>query len=333
MPKFKFAGTWTLEQQKGLTKDKGYLLIKYDPRYAKSLAEQLLKLDTWQQKKCAELEAKGQLFQESDWLRELVIDIEYHFKKRTLDQNALMWSLYEIEANEMNGGQKGHVDQTVTPMELYLADLDQWGERETISTKRKHLAQYRAEYRHVELVFYKCEKYDLDDFLKFHEIGDDEPIRIQVARGTSKLDTKEMAQWINSIFNRIAANGLTVTEPGKIEDYWIKWRENLNDEKIILNDIIISQSDYKNLNPICEACGKFIGDGTGELSHIQGFGMGGDRSTEPARNYTSNWLHLCATPCHRDIWHGKGVNEFLKQFRHLTYKVRTALNRNYEVIK
>lgn len=328
MPKIKFLATWCTEWIETFGIPKGYILLKYDQSYRKNLGKVLLKLDQYQQKVLEREKEINPNLSESDYLRPLEIEIEYHYRKRTLDQNALMWSLYEIEANEMNGGQQGHSDQIVTPMELYLADVDEWGEREIITTKRKNYSYYIEEYKIIEAVILNDNKeISIKEFLRM-QIDNNDRISLRVIRGTSKLNAKEMTQWIERIFNRMAYHGLQVTNPGEIESYWIKHKQFINDNKIVLHDTIMTQQEYKDLNPLCEACMKYIADGTGELAHIKSIGMGCDRSKEPARNYSSNQLHLCIK-CHRDIWHGKGVKAFLNLFKHLIWKVKTALNRDY----
>lgn len=333
MPKIRFMGKWSSSMQKAFNVPRGYVVFKYDPIYREKLGAVLMKLDHYQTKQLEKLKEKGEEITDEAIYRDLEIDIEYHYRKRTLDQNALMWSLYTIEANEQNGGQSGHKDQMVTPDELYEADLDEWGERELITTKRGNLGYWLDHYRIVEAVILDDGREVTLQELQKSVANFDDVVSLRVIRGSSLLNTKEMANWINRIFNRLAYNGVQVTSPGEIKNYWHKWQQFKNDNKIVLHDTIMTQEEYKALNPICEACGKALVDGTGHLSHIKAIGMGGDRSKEPKRNYTSNWLHLCGATCHLDIWHGKGVKEFLKRFRHLAYKVNTALNREYKAIQ
>ncbi len=324
MPKIKFIGRWSAIWQKKFNVPKGYLLIKPDQFYRRAIGSALLKIEEYQNKKLCNLQ--GAQYEESDYLRPLEIQIDYHFRKRTLDQNALIWSLYSIEANELNAGQSGHKDQTVTPMELYCADLEEYAERETITTSRKNLGYYMSEYRIIESVTLETGEAFKPGCIKDLNINADHKITIVVVRSTSKLNTKEMGQWVDRLFNRIAYNGIQVTTPGEIAGYWRDWREYLNENKVILHEALLTQSDYKSFNPICEACGKFIGYGGGELAHIHAIGMGGDRSKEPKKNYSSNWLHLCHD-CHIEKWHKVGVKKFVKEYKHLKYKVLTALNR------
>jgi hypothetical protein len=293
------------------------------------MASILQDIDTKQKNIYKKLLEGGGVVNPDDVLRDLEVTLEYSFKKRTLDQNALQWSLYGIEANEQNGGMQGAISQMVTPMELYLADLSLYGEREVITTRKKNYFNYSEEYKIIESIkLSNGSKVTVQEFSKA-DIDDNEWISLKVIKGSSKFNTVEMGQWIDRIFNRLCVNGVSVTNPGDIKNYWVKWRHFLNDNKVIIHDRVMTQAEYKELNPICEACGAPIFQGNGELSHIKAVGMGKDRTAEPTRNYSSNWLHLC-THCHREIWHQKGVKVFIKMYPHLTYKVNSALHRDYE---
>lgn len=338
MPHIKFIGNWKRQYQEQFSIPKGYLIIKYDNFYREKLGKTLLKLDSFQNKKYQEAIQKAKEngtgeIQMSDCLRDLEINITYHYRKRTLDQNALMWSLYSIEANEQNGGQSGHKEQMITSEDLYFSDLEEYGDVEIIITKRSNLSYYISEYQIIKSVkTNEINEEPLDSFIK-RQIHDNELITLKVIRGSSKFNTVEMAEWIERLFNRLAYNGVLLKDSSAISKYWHDWKNHLNENKIILNDIIMTIDEYKAYNPICEACGEFIIGGHGELAHIKSIGMGGDRSKEPKKNYTSNWLHLHANPCHRVDWHEKGYKNFLKKYRHLSYKVLTALKRDYEPIE
>ena len=317
MPKIRFLATWCSNYQKLLNIPRGYIVFRYNEFYRKSLSKVLLKIDGWQNKRKEKFP--------NDFLKSLEIEIEYHYRKRTLDQNNLMWLLYTIEANEANGGQSGSEEQLVAPEELYLNDLYNFGEREIINTKRKNLGYYLGEYKIIEMIITdEGKEFSLKKYLKLN-INNEERMTIRVIRGSSKFSTLEMSQWVDRLFNRLAHNGVQVTNPGEIENYWHTWKMYLNENKIILNDKIMTQKEYKNHNPICEACGKYIQHGNGELAHIKSVGMGVDRNKEPYYNYPFNWLHLCAHPCHRKHWHEWGVKKFIQKYKHLEYKIKFAL--------
>ena len=330
MPKIKILANWSARMQKEFNIPKGFLVIQYKRIYREALGKVLLELNKYQESKYLALKGKGEVFEEGDYLRDLEIDIEYHYRKRTIDQNALMWELYDIEANELNGGKSGAKDQTVTKDELYLGDLNDYGEHDIITTRRKNYSYFMEEYKIIEAVVIDNKEYSVQAFLQM-ELPDEYPITLHVIRGSSKFNTKEMSIWIDRQFNRLAYNGVQVTNPGQIKAYWHKWRQYINDQRIVIHDSILTQQEYKALNPICEGCGEFIGNGTGHLHHIKTIGMGGDRTKEPFKNYASNWLHFCVT-CHIEDWHKVNYKAFLKDHKWLTYKVLTALNRNYSPI-
>ena len=298
MPSITFRGFWSEAWQKDFKVPRGYLLVKPVETYIRPLGAMLKKLTTWQNKK--------------EELRELKFTLEIHYKKRTLDQNALMWSLYHIEANELNGGMKGGREM-VTTEQLYENDLKEHAPRLTIS-----VPVYQAEYIRRE---YRIASEEIVD-----NSAIEKNVKLHILLSTSHFDTRQMAEWIDMLFNRIAENGVTVTNPGEIQDYWVQWRQHLNDNKILLHEEKITQNDYKALNPICEAHGAdcFLGNGGGSLHHIKARGMGGN--PEDVKEYPSNWLHLC-DPAHMEL-ESQGVESFVKKYPHLKYKIYTALKRD-----
>jgi len=338
MPNIRFRGYWALEYQESLNVPKGFIVLKYQDFYRKNIGKIMMKLDAYQKKKFNKAAEKAKNengeISDKDFMRELIVDISFSYNKATLDQKALIWSLYKIEANEQNGGMSGAKKQMVTEMELYMNDLDDptIGEREIINTSRYNLGTYIEEYRIIEAVILDNGKeLTLPEYQKIPAFDDDR-ITIRVVRGLSKMNTVQAAKLADRIFNRLSYHGVAVTNPGEIEDYWKKWRQFLNDEKITIHDAIMTREEYKALTPICEACGQHIAEGEGNLCHIKSIGMGGDRTKEPKKNYTSNWLHMHEQPCHLVHWHQDGIKAFLKKYSHLMYKVNTAMSREYKPI-
>ena len=302
-----FTFTWCEAFQKGIPK--GFFALKPDPVYHKTMKIYLNKLTEYQKN-------KGEL-------KEQKARFEYYYQKRSDVQNRLYWSLRTIQANEMNAGKKGK--GMVTAEQLHEDYLKEYGEREIIITQRKNLSRYLTDYR-VESVVVDLEKIPIHEFLERKiQIDDREYIKIQFIRGTSKMNTKEMALVIEQVFDEIWETG--VEESGDIHNYWVEWSQYLNDNKIVLHDEMMSREQYKAKKKMCEACGSNPGQ---QLAHIQAVGMGGKEEFE--KNHPSNWLHLC-NDCHIEDSHRTGWNDFMKRFKHLRYKIKTALNRDYSDLK
>ncbi len=333
MAKITFLGKWSKKLQRDISAPRGYLCIKYNDIYRENMAKFFDKLEAAQNNKISKLIEAGETVTDETAFRELKITIEYHYKKGSYDQIKLIWALYQIEANEQNAGIKGHKAQEVTKDELYHADLVdcyECGDFETIKTQYKLLGMYTEDYSFIPAVTYKENDYIIQELLKL-EIPPDDTIEIHGVRGLSKRTTKELSEWVEMLFNRLAYNGVNITEPGDIQTYWLEWRDNLNKQKIVLYDSeIMTQAEYREKNPVCEACGKSILTG-GELHHIKPFGMGGNRDEEPKKNYSDNWLHLCHK-CHIEIFHGRGVAEFIKLYGHLKNKIESSLSREFDPI-
>src|SRR4030042_2945507 len=213
MALIKFTANWS----KSWEHPKGYLLLKPKETYYKNMAIALNKLDEIQAKK--------------EELKDIDVTIEIHYKKRTLDQNSLLWALYSIESNEINAGMKGTKSQMCSSQELYENDLVAYAPRIKMQVKNDYYDVIRSEYR-IE---------DAKDYNNDTKV-------ITCILTTSKFNTKQMAEWIDRIFNRMAQNGVTVTNPAEIHDYWLKWKMMLNDEKIVLHDDILTEDQYRSLN-------------------------------------------------------------------------------------
>ena len=132
MPKTSFIGKVMLIY-KGKKIPSGYTLIKHDPKYDKKINRYAENIN--------EREIKN------DKNHESLITMEVNYGSRTLDQNALMWSLYEIEVNEHNVGMTGDKSQMVEAMELYNADVLAWGKREYMRAHKSVLHYYLNHYR------------------------------------------------------------------------------------------------------------------------------------------------------------------------------------------
>lgn len=286
--KIVFDGTWKQDDV-----PKGRVGIAPDQPYIANVAKYLNKLKEKEQEKGPQ---------------KLTVTIESGKRKRTLDQNALIWALYTIMANEMNCGKKG--PGMVKPMDLYLADLQEYAERVRVELPVEQKTHLKRIFHHFVIVE-----------------ETEENIIAEGLISTSMMDTREAAQWCDMLFTRLAEIGVHLETSAELQKYWLDWRQGLNDHKIVLHDEVMTQAEYKARQPVCEATGEYLGEG-GSLHHIKAVGMGGDRTKEPRRNYTSNWLHLSDRVHLEDAPNWK---RFVEKYPHLSYKVKAALKRDYEL--
>lgn len=296
MPKAKFVATWDPSLRSRFKYPPTFLLIHPNGAYVDDLKQFFGVLGEWQRKK--------------KQMRELSVTIEYHYRKRSLDANALMWALYEIEAHEMNAGLgDGIKEHMITPEKIYEDDLTAFAPTVTVEINREYFDAFEREHKRIKHV----------------KSIDDTKLIVTYIVSSSQWDTKQMHEWIEMIFNRLAYGGVSLDGAADIKDYWRKWRQIYNDAQITITDTPMSIDDYKTLHPICEATGEFIGNGGGSLAHIKAIGMGGPR---PNHVYPSEVMHL-TDKAHAMFDNGKGRDVFLKTYPHLKYKIETALRREY----
>jgi len=228
---------------------------------------------------------------------------------RTLDQNALMWALYEVEADVENGGMLG--PGATTKDELYDRDMLEHAPVVTVTVDAeqadhvKRLAKIKA--------------------VRF--VGDGGRLELDVMITTSKWDTVRMARHVDMQFNRLAYAGIPMGQAEDVKHYWKEWRHLLNKHEIILHDEPMTEEEYRERQPNCEACGTYVGGGRGLLCHISTRGSG--VTWGPEKKKPENWLHLCpgCELFRADSIHRGGWSKFLQTASHLRFKVMRALKR------
>jgi hypothetical protein len=225
-----------------------------------------------------------------------------HSKKKTFDQQKLIFGLYNIMANEQNAGKidKGNVKA----IDLYINDL--W--------------EHKPIEKEIDTIFLSSIESEFRILEKRKSKDPDKTIVI-VAYSMRLWDIEYASKWIEMLFNRLAEIG--VSESSDIDKYWHDWKINMNNEKFILNSGITDKEEYKKLNSSCEACAKYVGEG-GDLAHIRAIGRGGN--PEPEKEISDNWLILCRH-CHTEQ-HQLGWNKFIVKHRHLKFKVEIALSKD-----
>jgi hypothetical protein len=231
---------------------------------------------------------------------EVYVDLDLPLRKRSLEQNALMWSLYEIEANEQNAHQKG--GELVTAEQLYDADM--------------------KDERVVPMVKIVIKKEILDDlekigvrWLRVEPMVGSDLVRVLVAKTSSRWDVGEACRHIDMMFNRLAVAG--VTNSDEILTYWTRWRQHVSDRKIDYEDLNLSAAEYRESHRICEGCGKMAD----QLHHIRSRGAATIEEAERA----DDWMMLCVE-CH-DLWNrpGGGVVAFVEKYPHTRFRVEKIL--------
>lgn len=276
----KINAIWSESEQKKAKQvfGKGYLILKIDEFSKKTALKKYQKLID----------------------QEVSIEIKKRYRSRTLDQNALMWSLYQVEAKEHNGGLSGGSD--VKANDLYEADLMEFAPRMIITTDISHWNILREDYRVT------WEK----------EISN--KIKAEIIISSSHFNTTEMKNWIDRIINRIAENGLSENNEPWLHDKFLEWKKFCYKKP---SEDYVGKDIYRARNVICEATGKYLGD-HGQIAHIQARGMGGNWASDLDMSW--NLLYL-SNEAHIGVQHQKGWSEFCYKYPHLKDKVEYALRK------
>lgn len=131
----------------------------------------------------------------ADWFR----------RKRTLNQNALLWALLTEYANGLNGGRTGGI----TPEELYYRMISKYGTAEFILALDEAESTLKKTFRVVKRIDKRT-------------VGEKELTIFKCYCGSSKYDTKEMANLIDGVLDELAQAGIDTAET---RDLIQQWRE------------------------------------------------------------------------------------------------------------
>lgn len=205
--------TWPDHEIAGLNipRGQGYLVLKLNQDFIAPWGLELNRLRDQQQKrhKKALLRDPGAKYEDS--LVDLEIDLQLFYRKRSINQNALLWQLYEIEANWANSTpayRSGYLTQrlpshVITSEDIHRDDLEVYTQKTRYKIKRAdkfafERAMVLGDMGKVEKVF------DLP--------GEPELIGVEVWRTTSFLDTKEFTVWVERVIDRLKFGGLLNTD-------------------------------------------------------------------------------------------------------------------------
>lgn len=133
----------------------------------------------------------------------LIITVKPERKKRSLEQNRMMWALLTIMADHYNAGRAGGT----TPEDCYLQMLEEYGlEFDFLELPRAAVPILRNAYRLVHIV----------------ELLDADRCIVKASMGSSNFSTAQMTAFIAGIFDRLAEMG--VNDPN-VTQYWKEWQE------------------------------------------------------------------------------------------------------------
>lgn len=128
-------------------------------------------------------------------------------RKRTLDQNALMWKLLTIYADAINGGRRGGI----TPEDLYMRMLSKYGIAEFLMV----LPEAETTLKNVFRVVQKVDTRDYNGV---------EMCVFKCYYGSSKYNTKAMSNLIEGIFDELAEIGIDAATSLDVSEYYKDWR-------------------------------------------------------------------------------------------------------------
>lgn len=216
-----------------IPKGQGFLCLQVLEGFRPNMGKQLESLqkrqrakfedakDRWSSTPPAE---RGQEPTYQDGLLDLELELTIHFRRRSVDQNALSWTLYEIEASWINGNVlyangywsnrlPGHI---VTPEMVHDDDCEVYCEKRKWRILRVDKFKFSRAMEYGEIGRVKTVK-DVD--------GEPEKLDVEVWKTTSFLDTKEMSEWTKRQIDRIVDNGLLKCD----EDRFLGIKQDLED--------------------------------------------------------------------------------------------------------
>lgn len=174
----------------------GKLPVTYDPGRRKIAVENSAEfVETQIRQKLDEL-ARGKPLR-------LIITVEREQKKRSLNQNRMMWALLTIMADAYNAGKAGGIK----PEDCYVEMLEEYGlEYDFLEVPAGAVPILRSAYRLVHVV----------------ELLDNNRCTVKASMGSSSFTTAQMTAFIDGIFDRLAEMG--VNDPN-VTRYWQEWQE------------------------------------------------------------------------------------------------------------
>ncbi len=139
--------------------------------------------------------------------KSVIIKLCEKHNKRTLDQNALLWALLTVYADEMNGGRTGGIQAE----DFYYRMLEKYGKATFV------LALPEAK-EDLERVFREVKRVDTRTAENGAELA-----MYKCYIGSSHYDTKEMADLIDGVFDELANMNLSQKNYIAVNGYKEEW--------------------------------------------------------------------------------------------------------------
>lgn len=269
------------------------LPLKMDPGYEGSVGRFLASYGKRKEKAIAEQKPRPKI----------EVTLELYSPKRSLAMNNLMWALYDVTVDVMNGRQ---IDPELNRYAIYDQDMRSVAPTVTLTVR--------------EMVIDEVEKMIN---VKWKEpVPGTDLVNVHAIKTSSHWNTEEMSRHLEFLFNRLAFLGVPMMQANEVSTYWLEWRHHMAENKIVLHrGEALNGFQYRNYNPSCEACGKSTIKG-GHLHHIRTRGA----AFVDERDDSDDWIMLC-DECHVG-WmgvHQRGVGTWLKDHEHLRPKFEMIL--------
>lgn len=140
----------------------------------------------------------------------LQIELGFVTKKRTLDQNALLWALLTEFALGRNGGRKG----SITTENIYYEMLTKHGKDMFVLAKEGAEKELLRSYRKVFII----------DKTK---IGKETWSKCRCVLGSSEYTTQEFSDLIEGILDDMAEEGIETEETRYLESQWREYERKI----------------------------------------------------------------------------------------------------------
>lgn len=174
----------------------GRLPVIYDPQKQSIIVENSVEFVKTQIRQKLDEQAHGKPLR-------LTLTVERYRKKRSLEQNRMMWALLTIMSDAYNAGQGGGM----TPEACYIQMLEEFGlEYYFLEIPQKALPAVRQAFKLVYVV----------------ELLNNDRCTVKASMGSSSFSTAQMTDFINRIFDRLAEMG--VNDPN-VTACWMEWQE------------------------------------------------------------------------------------------------------------